>query len=102
MVVCPCSGARYMFEIVKTCKISLPAQDQVSGERYRTIAPLVIHLYFLKNKIEREQCPFVNGFCSANVQSKTLVQYSNTNVMLSINLFAVHEYLDPKNFCSFR
>ena len=30
-----------MFEIVKKCKISLPVHDQVSGERYRTIGPLV-------------------------------------------------------------
>ena len=30
-----------MFEIVKKCKISLPTQDQLSGERYRAIGPLV-------------------------------------------------------------
>ena len=39
VVVCP--GAIEMFEIVKRCKISLPAQDQLSGERYRTVGPLV-------------------------------------------------------------
>ena len=41
VVVCPCPGAIYMFEIVKKCTISLPAQDQLSGERYRTVGPLV-------------------------------------------------------------
>ena len=39
----PCPGAIYMVEIVKKCKISLPAQDQVSGERYRTVGPLVMY-----------------------------------------------------------
>ena len=43
VIVCPCSGAIYMFEIVIKCKISLPTQDQVSGERYRTVSPLVKH-----------------------------------------------------------
>ena len=33
-----------MFEIVKKCKISLPAQDQVAGERYRTVGPLVFYV----------------------------------------------------------
>ena len=37
VVVCPCPMAIYMFEIVKKCKISLPAQNQVSGECYRTV-----------------------------------------------------------------
>ena len=41
VVVCPCPGAIYMFEIVKKCKISLPAQDELSGEHYRTVGPLV-------------------------------------------------------------
>ena len=41
MVVCPCPGAIYMFEIVKKCQISLPTQDEVAGERYRTVGPLV-------------------------------------------------------------
>ena len=41
MVVCPCPGAIHMFEIVKKDKISLPAQDHLSGERYRTVCPLV-------------------------------------------------------------
>ena len=27
-------------EIVKNCKISLPAQDQLSAERYRNVGPL--------------------------------------------------------------
>ena len=31
VVVCPCPGAIYMFEILKKCKISIPAQDQLSG-----------------------------------------------------------------------
>ena len=42
VVVCPCAWATYMFEIVKKCKISLPALDQLSGERYRTVGPQVI------------------------------------------------------------
>ena len=41
VVVCPYPGAIYMFEIVKKCKLSLPAQDQLSGERYRTVGLLV-------------------------------------------------------------
>ena len=41
VVVCPYPEAIYMFEIVKKCKISLPAKDQVSGERYRTVGHLV-------------------------------------------------------------
>ena len=40
-VVCPCNGAIYMIEIVKKCKISLPAQDQLSGEHCKTVGPLV-------------------------------------------------------------
>ena len=32
----------YMFEIVKKCKISFPAQDQQSSEHYRNIGPLVV------------------------------------------------------------
>ena len=43
-VVCPCPGAIYMFEIVQKCKISLLAQDQLSGERYKTVGPLVLFL----------------------------------------------------------
>ena len=39
-------GYIYMFEIVKKCKISLPAQDQLSGERYRTVGPLVAKFAF--------------------------------------------------------
>ena len=31
-----------MFQIVKKCKISLSAQDQLSGEHYRTVGPLVL------------------------------------------------------------
>ena len=40
----PMTWTIYMFEIVtkKKCKLSLHAQDQVSGERYRTVCPLVV------------------------------------------------------------
>ena len=38
-------GAIFMFEIVKKCKISLPAKDQLSGERYRTVGPLAFRKY---------------------------------------------------------
>ena len=30
-----------LFKIVKRSKISFPAKDKVSGERYRTVGPLV-------------------------------------------------------------
>ena len=42
VVVCPCAGSIHMFEIVKKCKISHPAQDQLSGERNRIVGPLVM------------------------------------------------------------
>ena len=45
VVVCPCLGAIYSFEVVKKCKIFLPAQAQISGEHYRTIGPLVSLCY---------------------------------------------------------
>ena len=48
VVVCPCHGAIYMFEIVKKCKISLLVHDQVSGKCYRTVGPLVVKDFFLK------------------------------------------------------
>ena len=35
-----------MFEIVKKCKISLSALDQVAGEHYRTVGPLVYTLQY--------------------------------------------------------
>ena len=38
-----------MFEIVKKCKISLPAQDQLSGERCRNVGPLVTNVQLEKN-----------------------------------------------------
>ena len=49
---CPCPEARKgsfwnwykMMGIIKALEISLPAQDQLSGEHYRTIDPLVIIL----------------------------------------------------------
>ena len=41
VVVCP--WAIYMLEIVKKCKICLPAQDQLSGKRYRAVDPLVFN-----------------------------------------------------------
>ena len=44
VLVCPCPVAIYIFEIVKKCKISLPAQDRELGERYRTIGPEVLNL----------------------------------------------------------
>ena len=49
VVICPCPGAvhMYMFEIVKKWKISLPAQDQVAGEHYRTEGLLVIFIQFI-------------------------------------------------------
>ena len=40
VVVYPCPVSIYMFDIVKKCNISPPAQDQVAGERYRTNGPL--------------------------------------------------------------
>ena len=49
VVVCPCPGAIYMFEIVKKCKISLRAQDQLSGERCRTAGPLVTNVQLERN-----------------------------------------------------
>ena len=42
-VVCPCPGAIYMFDIEKK-SLSLPAQDQVSGERYKTVGPLLFEI----------------------------------------------------------
>ena len=41
VVVCLCTGAINKFEIAKKCNVSLPAQDQVSGESYRTVGTLV-------------------------------------------------------------
>ena len=37
----PYPWAIYMFEIVKKCKMSLSGQNQLSGEHYRTVGPLV-------------------------------------------------------------
>ena len=37
-------GYIHVVKIVKKCKISLPAQDQVAGERYRTVGPLVYNI----------------------------------------------------------
>ena len=51
VVLCPFSGAIYMFEIVEKCKISLPAQDQLSGERYRTVGSLVLFLAHLSRRL---------------------------------------------------
>ena len=34
VIVCQCPGAIYIFEIVKKCKISHPAQDQVAGDTH--------------------------------------------------------------------
>ena len=34
VIVCQCPGAVYMFEIVKKCKVSHPAQDQVVGDTH--------------------------------------------------------------------
>ena len=61
VVVCPCHGAIYMhmLEIVKKCKISLPAPDQVSGERYRTFGPLVYDtttMSYITDKINVSMC----------------------------------------------
>ena len=34
VTVCQCPGDIYMFEIVKKCKISHSAQDQVAGDKH--------------------------------------------------------------------
>ena len=80
MVVCPCPGAIYIFEIVKNCKISLPVHDQVAGERYRTVGPLVCKFVTLFSgpTRETEANEFWEIIYQANVSLIIMFQEVNT------------------------
>ena len=48
------------FEIVKKCKISHPSQDQVSGERYRTVGPLIQDHVSIPLADEFSKCKYIS------------------------------------------
>ena len=68
-----------MFEIVKKCKIALPAQDQVADERYRIVLWFTVMLAVLQETTSAEKKVEIlyssRGYFSASQVSLDMLCY---------------------------
>ena len=64
VVVCPWPGVIYMFEVVKKTQNLFPCKNQVSGERYRAVGPLVDNVVLNMEGFQINDCDCYVGIWS--------------------------------------